>query len=101
MRTLEVQVIGSDRKGGITVEIIRALKAEQKVLEKKLKAIQVTLKTTFDKFYQEQPKKVSAKKASKKAAKKKGYELKKTAKMKEASRKSTRHAPHAPARHAA
>jgi hypothetical protein len=75
------------------VEIIRALKAEQKVLEKKLRAIQVALKTTFDKFYQEQPKKAPAKKASKKAVKKKGYEIKKTAKMKKASRKSTRHAP--------
>jgi hypothetical protein len=85
-----VQVIGL--KGGTIMEIIRALKEEQKVLEKKLRAIQVTLKTTFDRFYQEQPKKASVKKPLKNSARKKGYEIKKTAKMKKTSRKSARQA---------
>jgi hypothetical protein len=49
------------------MEIIKALKAEQKVLEKKLQAIQVSLKAAFDAFHKEQRRGVSATKHGKRA----------------------------------
>jgi hypothetical protein len=49
------------------MEVIKALKAEQKVLEKKLQAIQVALKAAFDAFHKEQRRGVSASKHGKKA----------------------------------
>jgi hypothetical protein len=76
------------------MEIIKALKSEQKVLEKKLRAIQVSLKAAFDSFHKEATKKGSATIRAKKVAhKKKGRKIRKSGAPKKTSSRSPGRAP--------
>jgi hypothetical protein len=74
------------------MEIIKTLKAEQKVLEKKLHAIQKTLKAAFDAFHKAEAKakRGSATKRRKKApAKRTSHKIG----LKKSTRKPTGHLP--------
>jgi hypothetical protein len=71
------------------MEIIKALKAEQKVLQKKLRAIQVSLKTALEKFHKEEAKKISAMNNERKGANKKSrHKIRKTASLKPSPRRA-------------
>jgi hypothetical protein len=50
------------------MEIMKALKAEEKALEKRFRAIQIALKAMFDEFRKQQKKRSSAKKKTLKVA---------------------------------
>jgi len=52
------------------MEILKTLKAEEKVLEKRLRAIRVSLQTAFNKFRKEEAKRISSKKRAKPAGSK-------------------------------
>ncbi len=47
------------------MDIIKTLKAEEKILEKKLRAIRVSLQAAFNKFRKEEGKRISSKKRAK------------------------------------
>jgi hypothetical protein len=81
-------------KGGMEMEILKALKAEQKVLEKKIRAIQLSLKAAFESFHKETTKKASARIPAKKVAhERRGRRVRKTGTLKKTSSKSGGRAP--------